>query len=193
MVTGDNSRVARAVSAALGLDEAHAELSPSAKLAIVRKLQEEGHIVTMVGDGINDSPALSHADVGVAVKRSADIAHASASVMLMEETLWKLIPALEISQEAIRLVKQNYAITAGLNAVALVMAVPRGLSSPIVTTAISNGSAILACANAVRPLFESTRTPSVPEEQKLRGGLNPDPRPELSVAAANSPLVRADN
>jgi heavy metal translocating P-type ATPase len=166
MITGDNSRVARAVSAALGLDEAHAELSPADKLAIVQKLQEEGHTVAMAGDGINDSAALSHADVGIAVKRSADIAQASASVMLMEETLWKLIPALEISREAIRLVKQNYAITASLNAVALAMAVPQGLSSPILTTAISNGSAIVACANAVRPLFQSTRATAAPEEQR---------------------------
>lgn len=153
MITGDNDRVARTVAKRLGIDDYFAEILPSHKAELVKALQKRGHVVGMVGDGINDSPALAHADVGIAMKHGADVARETADVVLMEDNLWNLIAALEISRSTIRNIQQNYAIIAGLNTLALALAIPSGLVSPNISALISNGSAILASLNAVRPVL----------------------------------------
>jgi manganese/zinc-transporting P-type ATPase C len=153
MLTGDNPVVARAVSKRLGIDSFVADMLPSDKADVIRELQRKGRIVAMVGDGINDSPALSFADVGVAMKHGAEVTHESADVVLMEDTLQKLVEAIEISRGAIGLIKQNYGIVISLNTLAFALALPAGLISPSFTALLSNGSAILASLNAVRPLM----------------------------------------
>ncbi len=157
MLTGDNATVARAVGGRLGLTRQVADMLPSDKAEVIQGLQREGRIVAMVGDGINDSPALSFADVGVAMKYGADITHESADVVLMEDSLWKLVRAIEISRGAVGLIKQNYGVVAGMNAAAFALAIPGGLVAPEVTALISNGSAIIASLNGVRPLMSSAR------------------------------------
>ena len=156
MLTGDNGTVAGAVCRRLGLTRHFADMLPADKAGVIQELQRGGNVVVMVGDGINDSPALSFADVGVAMKHGAEVAHESAHVVLMEDSLWKLVKAVEISHEAVGLIRQNYAIVAGLNTLALALALPTGLVSPSVTALISNGSAILASINGVRPLLRSS-------------------------------------
>lgn len=153
MLTGDNPVVARAVSRRLGIDSFVADMLPSDKADVIRELQRQGQIVAMVGDGINDSPALSFANVGVAMKHGAEATHESADVVLMEDSLQKLVEAIEISRGAIGLIKQNYGIVISLNTLALALALPSGLISPSFTAILSNGSAILASLNAVRPLM----------------------------------------
>jgi heavy metal translocating P-type ATPase len=153
MVTGDNGVVARAVSRRLGLTNQFADMLPADKAGIIQELRRSGKVVAMVGDGINDSPALSFADVGIAMKHGPDVAHESAHVVLMEDSLLKLVQAVEISRGAVGLIKQNYAIVAGLNTLALGLALPGGLISPVTTALISNGSAILASLNGIRPML----------------------------------------
>src|SRR5215471_5820827 len=122
---------------------------PADKAGIIQELQRRGNVVAMVGDGINDSPALSFADIGIAMKYGADVTHESAHVVLMEDSLWKLVKAVDISRGAVSLIKQNYVIVAGLNTLALALALPGGLVSPVMTAMISNGSAIMAAINGM--------------------------------------------
>jgi Cu2+-exporting ATPase len=153
MLTGDNAVVARAVCRRLGLSHHFAEMLPADKAEVIQRYQREGNVVAMVGDGINDSPALSFADVGIAMKHGAEVARESADVVLMEDSLWKLVKAVEISRGAVGLIRQNYAIVAGLNTLALGLALPGRLISPSITAVISNGSAILASLNGIRPIL----------------------------------------
>jgi heavy metal translocating P-type ATPase len=155
MLTGDNAVVANAVCKRVGLTRQVANMMPADKAEVIMQLQREGRVVAMVGDGINDSPALSYADVGIAMKYGADITHESADVVLMEDSLWKLIKAIEISRGAVGLIKQNYTIVAVMNTIALGLALPSGLVSPEVTALISNGSAIIASLNGIRPVLRS--------------------------------------
>ena len=145
--------VAKAVGERLGLTRQFAGTLPADKAEIIRDLQSQGRCVAMVGDGINDSPALSYADVGIAMRYGAEVTHESANVLLMEDSLWKLVKAIEISRGAVGLIKQNYAIVAVLNTLALGLALPGGLITPEMTALISNGSAILASLNGLRPVL----------------------------------------
>jgi len=153
MLTGDNKVVASAVCRRIGLSHQFADMLPADKAEVIKSYQAKGNVVAMVGDGINDSPALSFADVGIAMKYGAEVARESADVVLMEDSLWKLVKAVEISRGAVGLIRQNYAIVAGLNTLALGLALPSGLISPSVTALISNGSAILASVNGIRPIL----------------------------------------
>jgi heavy metal translocating P-type ATPase len=153
MLTGDNAVVARAVCRDIGLTDHFADMLPADKASVIGELQRRGRRVAMVGDGINDSPALSFADVGIAMKHGAEVTHESADIILMEDSLWKLVQAVEISQGAVHLIRQNYAIVASLNTLALALALPGGLITPTMTALISNGSAILASLNGIRPIL----------------------------------------
>jgi Cu2+-exporting ATPase len=153
MLTGDNGTVARAVCGRLGLSRFVADTLPADKAEYVQQLRRDGRIVAMVGDGINDSPALSFADVGIAMKHGAQVAHESANIVLMEDNLWKLVLAVEISRAGVGLIKQNYKIVAIMNTIALALALPGGLITPQLTAVLSNGSAIVASLNAMRPML----------------------------------------
>jgi cation-transporting P-type ATPase C len=153
MITGDNSAIANAVASRLGVDDVYSNALPADKAEIVRAMQARGEIVAMVGDGINDAAALAYADVGVSMKHGADIARETAGVVLMEDNLSKLVSAIQISRRAMRTIRQNYGIIAAMNTFAMGLAIPTGLVSPNISTLVSNGSAILASLNAIRPLL----------------------------------------
>jgi len=153
MLTGDNRTVARAVGFRIGLDRFFSEILPAEKADIVQDLQKRGHVVAMVGDGVNDSAALAYADIGITMKNGTDVTREVADVVLIEENMDKLITAIDVSRNAMQLVRQNYAIIAGLNTFALGLAIPGGWVSPGITALISNGSAILASLNAMRPIL----------------------------------------
>ncbi len=155
MITGDNAAVAASVARQLGIDRYVADALPEDKARVISEYRNAGQVVAMVGDGINDSPALAFANVGISLKTGADVARETADVILMDDDLWKLIAAIDISKDTIALIHQNYGIVAGLNALALLLAIPSGLVSPNVSALISNGSAILASLNAVRPMMSA--------------------------------------
>ena len=107
MLTGDNASTAYAVARELGINQVEAEVLPRDKAEIVRNLQREGRVVAMVGDGINDSPALAQADVGMAIGGGADIAAESADITLMRGDVGSVATAISLSRQAMRTIKQN--------------------------------------------------------------------------------------
>ena len=132
MLTGDNARTARAIAREVGIDEVHADLKPEDKLRRVRELaQRHGH-VAMVGDGVNDAPALAEATVGIAMGAAGtDVALETADVALMADDLEKLPYALELAQRSQKIVKQNLILSAVVIAIMSVGAVAGWLSLPV--------------------------------------------------------------
>jgi hypothetical protein len=130
LVTGDNERVARAVANAVGIAEVRAGVLPDGKADIVRQLQADGTRVAMVGDGINDAPALMQADVGVAIGAGTDIAIDSADVILIGERVSAVADAYDIATESYRKTKQNLTIALALNSIG-VPAATSGYLNPI--------------------------------------------------------------
>ena len=157
MLSGDREGVARRVANAVGIDTVYSEILPHDKADIVRTLRLKYGPFAMIGDGVNDSPALAQADVGISLVDGADIARDAADVVLMEEGLHQLLPAIDICRDGIALIKQNFNLIAGANTLALALAVPAGLMSPMACTLISNGSGLLATLNAMRPLLASRK------------------------------------
>ncbi len=107
MLSGDNHQVAQAVAARLGIDEFHAELGPADKIAVIRRFKSEGIFTAMVGDGINDAPALAAADIGIAIGSGTDAAKEIGDVVLTRNDLYDIVRALELGRLTLRKVKQN--------------------------------------------------------------------------------------
>ncbi|WP_148706436.1 heavy metal translocating P-type ATPase [Aeropyrum camini] len=129
MLTGDNRRVAEWVAKELGIDEFYAEVLPHEKVEVVRQVRSKGHIVAMVGDGVNDAPALIEADVGIAIGAGTDIAIESADIVLVKNDPRDVPVAIELSRKTYRKVVQNLAWATGYNAIALPLAA--GILYPI--------------------------------------------------------------
>jgi Cd2+/Zn2+-exporting ATPase len=114
MLTGDNQQTAESVAQELGVDRVYAELLPEDKLHVIRRLQQEYKTVAMVGDGINDAPALAQASVGIAMGTAgSDVALETADIVLMADRLEKIVAAISLGKRTQAIVKQNIAIALG--------------------------------------------------------------------------------
>ena len=151
MVTGDHEATARAVAAQVGIDQVHAGVLPDQKAGVIRQLQGQGHKVVMVGDGINDAPALTQADIGIAMGAGTDIAIESADVVLVGNRLTAVADARDIGANSYRKTRQNLAIAFGFNGIGVPLAVT-GLVAPTwaMIAMISSVSIVLANSFATR-------------------------------------------
>jgi len=156
MVTGDRLATARAIAGRLGIDDVYAETLPDQKQAIVERLQKEGRVVAMAGDGINDAPALAKADVGIAMGSGTDVAIESAGVTLMRPDLEGILRARRLSKATVRNIKQNLLFAFGYNALAIPVAAgvfyPAFglLLSPVIAAAAMSLSSVSVITNALR-------------------------------------------
>jgi Cu+-exporting ATPase len=156
MATGDGETTARAVGQRLGIDEVHGEVKPADKLALVERLQKEGHIVAMAGDGINDAPALARADVGIAMGTGTDVAMNSAQVTLVKGDLRGIARARLLSAATVGNMRQNLAFAFLYNALGVPIAAgvlypSFGLVlSPIIAAAAMSLSSVSVVGNALR-------------------------------------------
>lgn len=152
LCTGDNEGAAKKVAKMLGIKKYYARAFPDEKARIIKELKKQGKKVAFVGDGVNDSPALSVADIGISMRSGADIAIEVADVVI-PNNLSKLVEAIEISDRAINRIHSNFRINAIINGVGLVLS-SFGLIGPFVSTIINNGTTVLLGYNSVRPVFE---------------------------------------
>ncbi len=172
MMSGDHEKVARAIAEELGIDEVYAEVLPKDKADLIQKLRDKHGIVAMVGDGINDAPALKLADIGIAMGSGTDVAIDSSDVTLMSQDLGLVIKAIEMSKATLRNIHQNFFWAFSYNLVAIPLAAMGHLS--MVLAAVAMGfSSIMVVLNALR--LKRTKLPGFDETadiQEERGEKN---------------------
>ena len=174
MITGDSEAVAASVARRLGIDEVAAQVLPADKADAVRRFQAGGRSVAMVGDGVNDAPALATADVGIAIGAGTDVAVESAGIVLVRSDPRDVVSAIELSRATYAKMIQNLVWATGYNLVAIPVAmglfVPWGIDLPMAVGAIAmSASTIIVAANAqlLRRLRLHREPPAPPASPRL--------------------------
>lgn len=153
MMTGDSERTASVIAKKVGVDEYYAEVLPEDKAAFVEREKAKGRKVIMIGDGINDSPALSAANVGIAISDGAEIAREIADITVGSDDLYQIVTLKYISNALMKRIKSNYRKIVGFNSGLIALGVA-GVLPPTTTALLHNGSTILISVNSMKNLLE---------------------------------------
>lgn len=194
MLTGDNERTAEAIRKDLAIDKKFAQVLPQDKDKVVRKLQKEGKKVTMVGDGINDSPALARADIGVAIASGTDIAIDSCDVVLIKNSLLDLVESIKLSQMTIKIIKENLFWAFFYNIILIPIAA--GLLYPFIGLTLNPMFAALAMSmSSVFVCLNSLRLRSFKANNKEEKNNNEEKEvneKEIKMSELNKMIVKVD-
>ena len=153
MMTGDNEHTASAIARKLDLDEYHAEVLPRDKAEFIQREHEKGRRVIMIGDGVNDTPALSKADAGIAVSDGAAIAREIADITISSDSLWQLVTLRKISRALMKRINENYRFIIGFNASLIAFGV-LGILSPATSALLHNGSTLVTGIRSMSNLLK---------------------------------------
>ena len=165
MLTGDSDRTAKAIAAEVGVDEYCSEMLPADKASYIAGLRAEGHTVIMVGDGINDSPALSEADAGIAISDGAALAREIADITISANSLWELVRLRSLSTSLMERISSNYRFVIGFNGSLIALGL-FGVLSPAMSATLHNGSTLALSLHSMSRLPQK-ELKELPEYQML--------------------------
>ena len=166
LFTGDAKAVAEAIAQEVGIDVVHAGVLPDAKNAIIKQLVADGNKVAMVGDGINDAPALMQATVGIAMGSGTEVARESANIMLIGNDLLRLVDTIKISRRCRRIIMQNFGGTLAVDSVGVGLAA-FGILNPLLAAFIHVASELTFILNSARLL------PGAKRQKETGGTISP--------------------